>query len=405
MRGHIRKRGSTYAVVVYLGMEDGKKRYRWETSRTKKEAEARLAEVLRQVQQGLPVEPSALTLGEWLNTWLAEYVEASSRKRQRTKETYRHIARNHLTPALGRFRLRDLRPGVIQAYYARKREQGLSDATLSLHHVVLSGALKAAVNDGLLAYNPLQRVTERPQPRPPEMQTWTAAEARRFLEAAGDHSPQAHALFALALDTGARKGELLGLRWEDVDLGAGLVRIRRTMIRSGPEPVFGPLKNAKGGEGGRMVELHPETVAALKRNRVAQAEQKLRAGPAYHDRGLVFAKEDGHPLDLFNLGERWLDPIIKAAGVRRIRFHDLRHTCATLLLQAGVNPKVVQERLGHKDVTTTLNRYSHVLPGMQKEATRRLGSLLYGPQRRRGFAGDLQARRTVFRSATAPRGQ
>lgn len=380
MRGHIRKRGNSYSVSVYVGRDPitGKKKRKYATCRTRKEAEARLSKMLWQVQQGLPLESSTLTLGAWLMTWLAEYVEASSRKRQRTKETYRHIAQSHLIPALGHLRLRDLRPGAVQAYYARKRGEGLSDATLSLHHVVLSGALKAAVNDGLLAHNPLQRVTERPQPRPPEMQTWTAEEARRFLEAARRHSPQAHALFALALDAGARKGELLALRWEDVDLGAGVARIRRTMIRSGPEPVFGPLKNARDGEGGRMVELHPETAAALKRHRAAQAEQRLRAGPAYRDHGLVFAKEDGHPLDLSNLGERWLDPIIRAAGVRRIRFHDLRHTCATLLLQAGVHPRVVQERLGHKDVTMTLNRYSHVLPGMQKEAARKLGNLLYG---------------------------
>ena len=188
----------------------------------------------------------------------------------------------------------------------------------------------------------------------------------------------------MALDTGMRKGELGGLRWANVDLDAGKVRIVEQLLKPGPEPVFGPTKTGKP----RTVSLAPETVELLRAHKRTQAELKLRNRATYAEHGLVFAKgwsevrrrtdALGQPLQLNNLGQREFAALIKAANVRRIKFHGLRHTCATLLLQAGQPVHVVSERLGHSKVSMTMEVYAHVLPDMQKDAAATLGALLHG---------------------------
>jgi integrase len=215
-------------------------------------------------------------------------------------------------------------------------------------------------------------------------QAWAAEEARAFLAAANAAGSPPAAFYALALDSGARKGELCGLRWSDVDMAAGKIRILQQLLTPGPRPVFGPTKNGRP----RTVSLAAETVALLLAHKRHQARVKMANRTTYADHGLVFAKEWGdvqrredtlgHPLQANNLGQREFAKLIKAAGVRPIKFHGLRHTCATLLLQAGQPVHVVAERLGHKRVEVTLNIYAHVLPDMQQDAARRLGSLLYG---------------------------
>jgi integrase len=212
---------------------------------------------------------------------------------------------------------------------------------------------------------------------------WEAEEARRFIAAAKELGPQPAAFYILALDSGARKGELCGLKWADIDLESGTIAIVRQLIKPGPGPVFGPLK---GGES-RTISIAPETMALLRKHKAHQAELKLANRHHYHDYSLVFAKEWehlqrhgdtlGHPLQMNNLGQHEYRRIIKAAGVRPIKFHGLRHTCATLLLQTGVSIKVVQARLGHKRIEMTLNIYAHALPSMQQDAAAKLASLLH----------------------------
>lgn len=210
---------------------------------------------------------------------------------------------------------------------------------------------------------------------------WTEEQAQAFLAAARKAGPQWAALFTAALDSGARKGELLGLKWEDVNWDAGTILIRRKLTRPGRRPIFGPTK----GKRFRVVDLMPETIALLKAHRARQNEIRLAAGPAYHNFGLVFAKEPhsrsgskeryatlGCPLQANNIGQREFADIVQAAGVKPIKFHGLRHTCATLLLQAGEVPKNVSERLGHKDVATTLEIYAHVTPAAIKGMVEKL---------------------------------
>ena len=214
---------------------------------------------------------------------------------------------------------------------------------------------------------------------------WTAEEAARFLKAAKDAGPQLSGLFALALDSGMRRGEIGGLQWADVDWAKGTIRVQRSLLSRGREPKYG-LPKTKAGI--RVIDLSPETMALLKTHKQHQAELKMRNRVAYQDHGLVFAKEWddlhgredslGAPLAMHNCGDREMRRISKVAGVRRIKFHGLRHTMATLMLSAGVPPPVVQRRLGHSKIEMTLGIYSHVLPGQQADAAARLAALLHG---------------------------
>jgi len=196
--------------------------------------------------------------------------------------------------------------------------------------------------------------------------------------------PQAAALYAMALDSGARKGELCGLAWEHVDLETGSIRIVRQLTKPGPEPTFGPPKNGCA----RDVTLSAETVDLVRQHKRAQAELKMANRTTHKDHGLVFAKEYGDltnradmiglPLQANHLGQRQFARLVKTAKVKAITFHGMRHTCATLLLQAGEPVHVVSKRLGHVRVEITLNTYAHVLPDMQRQAAATMGALLHG---------------------------
>ena len=213
---------------------------------------------------------------------------------------------------------------------------------------------------------------------------WTAKEARAFLAVAKAAGPQAAAFYTLAIDSGMRKGELCGLRWTNVDLDAGKVRVVQQLLKPGADPTFGPTKTGKV----RTVSIGPDTVELLRTHRQHQSEVKIANRARYLDLDLVFAKEPsdvrrrgdclGHPLQVNNLGQRDYARLIKIAGVRPIKFHGLRHTCATLLLQAGQPVHVVSERLGHSKVSMTMEVYAHVLPDMQQDAAAKLSALLHG---------------------------
>lgn len=391
MRGSIRKRyQGSWSIILDLGYrldpETGhhKRMQKWFTVQgTKKEAEARLAELLHDANRSQLVEPSKVTVGAWLTEWLETAIKPPN-KRLRTYETYKSVIERHLKPALGGIRLQQLKPTDLKRYY---NESARSPTTLEQHHTLLHSALKAAQLQGLVQRNVASLVIGKPhrlEGRQAVMQhCWEAEEARRFLAAAKAHSPQAAAFYLLALDTGARKGELCGLKWSDIDLDAGQVAIVQQLIKPGPEPVFGPPKNGDV----RTIHLGPETTALLRKHKARQAELKLANRAYYHDFGLVFAKEWehlqrhgdtlGHPLQMNNLGQHEFRKLIQQAGVRPIKFHGLRHTCATLLLQAGVSPKVVQERLGHKHIAITLDIYAHVLPAMQQDAATKLAAILH----------------------------
>lgn len=374
MAGSIVARGErTWLVRVFMGRDaNGKQVFHNRTVHgTKKDAQAYLNAVLRERDLGTFVDPAPITLGAYLDRWLNE--AAKPKVRERTHADYASLLARYVRPVLGGRRLRDLTPLDVQALYTSMLERGLSPRTVRYTHAVLSSALKQAVRWGMLARN-VAELVDLPRQERREMRALSPEEAGRFLDAAkGDRWG---VLFAFALTTGMRPGEYLALRWADVDLKAGTATVRQALVRTKGEWRFEEPKTAKSR---RTVPLPASTSKALALHRVQQAEARLRAGAEWCDLGLVFAGEDGQPLDERNLVRRHFKPILQAAGLPGdLRLYDLRHTCATLLLAAGVNPKIVAERLGHASVTITLDTYSHVLPTLQRDATDRLEAILYG---------------------------
>jgi integrase len=241
-------------------------------------------------------------------------------------------------------------------------------------HAVLRRALGDAVRWGVLARNPAA-VVAPPRAVRHEIRALTTDEARALLAAC--EGERLGALYVLALTTGMRRGELLALRWRDVDLVEGVLAVRSTLYRAEGRLVLAEPKTARAR---RLIHLAPEAVGALRRHREAQLEDRLRLGPAWDDQDLVFANELGRPVEAHNMIRRSFHPLLERAGLPRIRFHDLRHSTATLLLSSGVHPKVVSEILGHATIGITLDTYSHVLPAMHREAVGAMSLLLSGPR-------------------------
>lgn len=370
-RGNIEKRGeNVWRIRIFLGTDaDGKQLYHRETVRgTKKAAQTRLTELLRELDTGGYVEPTKLTLGEFLERWLRDYVKP--KLKPTTASRYASITDQHLIPALGHIPLAKLRPADLQRYYAEAEKRGrldgrghsLSPATIRKHHVVIHRALEIAVKWGLVARNVADAV-ELPEIRREKFDVWTAEEVNTFLTAIADHRMMP--LYATAIMTGMRRGELFGLRWSDVDLDEGWIYVRNTRVIVDGKVSEGDPKTEAGE---RRIAIADRLVSILRKHRAAMAKEKLLMGERYHDSGFVFCHYDGRPANPSNVTKRQFPELIKKAGVKRIRFHDLRHTHATLLLQAGVHPKVVSERLGHSSIRITMDTYSHVLPSVQREA-------------------------------------
>jgi integrase len=355
---------------------------------TKKEAGDKLTELVRSANRGEFVEPTKLTVGEWLTEWLDKSVKPT--KRLRTYKTYRSVIKGSLIPALGVIRLQTLKPLDVQEYYATHAT--LSASSLRLHGAVLSAALKSALKNGMVTRNVVTLADGRPRAehRPDDVaaNTLDVDEARRLLAAARAEGPRVAAFYALALDSGARISELCGLKWTDFDLDGGRMTIVRQLadakLDENGAVQFGPPKTGRS----RSIDLGAETVALLRAHKRNQAELKMKNRGHYRDFGLVFSKEHadlfgkhaslGTPLQVKNIGAGEFARLIAAANVHPITFHGLRHTSATLLLLAGESAKVVSERLGHSKSAITLDVYSHVLPSMGRGAADRLGALLHG---------------------------
>lgn len=397
MRGHLFQRyPGSWTIVLDIGRKVDpltgrtKRVQKWKTIRgTKKEAQAELATMLHNLHRGQVISPSKMTLAEWFTEWMKSVIVPH--KRLRTAETYQCVITCHLLPALGQYRLADLRASHIQAYY---QGSTLAPATLQQHQAILHSALQSAVLQDLLPRNVASLVIGKPRQREGHealaQNCWEAEDARRFLETAKAGTSQQAALYSLAIDTGARKAELCGLKWTDLKIEKEeqngeeekkkewtkllIVRQLVKVGKAGESPLFGPTKNGKS----RVIDLDERTIDLLRRHKAQQAAQRLLLGTSYQDHGLIFARDFGQPLLMNNLGERDFSKLIKKADVKPITFHGLRHTCATLLLKAGVPIKVVSERLGHKRIEITLNVYAHALPSMQQDAAVKLGRLIYG---------------------------
>ncbi len=327
--------------------------------RTRQEVARRLTEALRDQDQGLPVVGDSQTVEQYLTSWLES---AKPTIKLSTWIRYERFVRRDALPTLGAIRLSKLSPQHLQALYAARLAAGAATTTVIHLHALLHLALDEALRLGLVQrnvtnlVNPPRRVRE-------EMKALTPEQARRFLEAAAETPLEA--FYVLAVMTGMRIGELLALKWRNVDLERHTAQVRSTVQRLGPSLAFSEPKTARSRR-----KVAPQLAfEALHRHRARQAEERLAHGPAWDDLDLVFPNSVGRPMEHSNLRIRSFQPLLEKAGLPRIRLHDLRHTAATLLLLQGVHVKVVSEMLGHASIAITLDLYSHVLPDMQREAT------------------------------------
>jgi integrase len=378
MRGSVVKRGNTWSYVVDVGRDpvSGRRRQRWKGGfATKREAEKALGRALVAVGAGEVADAGALTVGAYFDEWLAGHVPSL---KPSTAKSYREVVQWYVKPRLGRVKLVDLNALLIRSLYAellahggRRRRAELSPATVAVVHRVLRKALNDAVLWGLLVRSPLLGV-KPPRHEPPEMRAWTPDEARRFLGVVdGD---RLYGLWVLVLATGMRRGELAGLRWVDVDLDAGVLAVRRSRVSVS---YLVHESDPKTRSSRRTISLDARVVAVLRAHRRRQLEERLAWGAAWTDTGYVFTSEDGlamHPERITVLFGR----LVASAGLPKVRLHDLRHTSASLMLVAGVHPKIVSERLGHSSISITLDLYSHVIPGLQAEAAEKLGEMILG---------------------------
>lgn len=327
---------------------------------TKRDAEKRLAELLHQFDTGAYMKPGKTTLADYLEQWLKDY--AKRHLSPRGFERYQGIIRRHFIPALGKLPLTQLKPEHLQKHYTETLDSGLNQNTVRYHHAVMHIALETAVKWGLVSRNPADAVSP-PRVKRPTMQTWTESEVTCFLEAARG-SPY-YALFYTALFTGARRSELLALTWRDIDFIFGQIHINRSLhhLKDGSYVFTQP----KSEHSRRTIALPPSAFMVLDEHRKAREAQSLLLGSQLKDTDLVFSTLEGKPYRPNTITNAWRT-LAKKCGVNVIRFHDARHTHASLMLKQGIHPKIVQERLGHSSIEMTLDIYSHITPGLQATA-------------------------------------
>lgn len=383
MRGHIVKRRSLYYAVIYEGVDpaSGKERHRWyPAGKTRKGAEKVLGDLVKRHHDGDYRAPDRITLGDYLTErWLPT---KRAQLRRSTFDSYTRNVKNHVVPRIGGIPLQKLTPEDLDEFYAglladgklNGKQGGLSVKTVRYIHTIIRKALSDAQRKGSVQRN-VADLADAPKlssaPRRP-MKVWTAEQLREFIEGIADN--RLYPAIYLSSSTGMRRGEVLGIRWEDIDLDGLRLSVRHSVLNVAYEIEISEVKTSSSR---RTVDLDPRTVAVLKAWRKTQLQERVALGLRPKDDSLVFADPDGRPVhpDLYS---QTFDRLVAAADVPRIRLHDLRHTHATILLKEGVPAKVVSERLGHANVAFTMSVYQHILPGMQADAAHIFANIVFG---------------------------
>jgi integrase len=368
MRGHIRPRGKgSWQIQVYTSGPAGRKRH-YETVRGRKsDAQRRLTELLSSLDKGVYTPPGRLTLAEHLHNWLEGYVKTNCSPR--TYDGYQSIIERHLIPALGHIQLKQLHAQQIQAYYGKAVEK-LSARTVHHEHRVLSQSLKYAVRQGYLGRNPAE-LADPPKPKKKTMRTLTPSEVDVLLEATKDNDY--YPVIYTALSTGLRQAELLGLRWRDVDPDITLsISVSQVLYKRGGVCTF---KEPKTEHSRRLVSMTLKLAEYLRDYRSEREAHYRQLEKEFGLDTLVFASNKFTPIDPGVLSHSF-SRTARRASLPGVRFHDLRHTFASLMLLIGVSPKVISEALGHSSVAFTMDTYAHIISGMQSDAMKLLDSIL-----------------------------
>ncbi len=368
MRGHIRKRGESWQITVYTGTgTDGKYHRYFETVHGRKsDAQKRLNELLASLEKGIYNPPGRLTVAEHLLNWLDGYVKTNCSPR--TLDGYQSIVETHLAPSLGHIQLKHLHPQAIQTYYGKACER-LSHRTVHHHHRVLSQSLKYAVRQGYLGRNPAELV-DAPSPRKKAMRTLTPIEVEVLLGEAKDnyHYP----IIYTAVSTGLRQAELLGLRWRDIDPDMLSISVSQVLYKRRGVCQF---REPKTRHSRRRVSMTPKLALFLRQYKIERQWLYSELGKQLNLDDLVFTSVNLKPINSCVLTHAFRR-IAKQAGLEGVRFHDLRHTFASLMLLRGAKPKVISEALGHSSVAFTMDIYSHIIDGMQADAMALLDEVL-----------------------------
>ena len=345
-----RESDGKWCCVVDLGYVNGKRKRKVIYGTTRKEVAEKLKVALRDLQQGLPVATERQTVAQFLTRWLADVIKPN--KAPKTYRSYEQNTRLYLIPAFGRYQLGQLQPQQVQALLNEKRAAGMAVDTVTRMRDVLRCALNQAIQWGQVQRN-VATMVKVPRGEYKEKRALTPDQARRFLAAARGH--RLEALFCVALGLGMRQGELLGLTWEAVDLDAGALRVDVGLQRV--EGQF-QLRDTKSAQSHRPIDLPASLVRALRAHKARQNEQRLAAGGEWNGRNLIFCTLRGKPFDGPNV-TKYAQKVLAQAGLPRLTFHELRHSCASLLAAQGVPPHEIARLLGHSDVRLTLNRYTH----------------------------------------------
>lgn len=360
MKGYFRKRGDKWSFTVDIGRDPVSNKRLQKTASgfsTKKEAQAACAEMIAQVERGEFQEQSKELFGDFLR----EFMDNRSKQQTRasTFHTQMNVVNKHIVPELGKTKLRDMTPMQLEKFYKRKLDEGLRPSYIRSMHAIITKTLNAALTWELVSRN-VASLASPPRVEKTEIQTWSIEQANHYLEASQDR--RLYIVYVLAIYTGMRRGEILGLRWEDVDFERGRISVRQTLCKVGSEIV---LQEPKTKSSRRLLSVPEFAMKALSKHKARQNEWKLLCGAAFVHPEMVCTNKNGTYIDPGDVNSDF-KMAAKLAHLPQIRFHDLRHTHATLLLRLGENPKIVSERLGHANVGITLDTYSHVLPDMQQ---------------------------------------
>jgi len=371
--GSIYHRASDNKWVGSITLESGKRKVFY--GKTQKEVQEKMKVALYEQQKGmLPATTTKVTVAQFLRDWLETTQKYDVRPR--TYERYEEVVRLHISPILGRHQLQKLTTHHVESFYAKKLEEGLSPRTVNTFHNVLHKALDKARKSRLIVENVCDLV-DPPRVEDVEGTPLTLKQVKQLLRIAKGH--RIEALLTLALATGMRRGELLGLKWQDIDFEKSILQIRRIMSRVPTklksEAKKGQVEAAtKAKKSRRSIIIVPLAFEALQQHQERQREARKKAGDRWIDRDLVFCTSIGTPLNPDRDVRLPFKRLLSEAKLPDIRFHDLRHSAATLLLGMGIHPKIVQEILGHSSIAVTMNVYSHVLPTMQQDAMGMLGN-------------------------------